>query len=467
MWPLRFLLNSNVIFLLINLFSWILVLYIPFDHAKMFIVLLFALSGWAIGNLPQPIISLSLILYLDLLGIAPFSEGLEGYSQPFVWLLVATFIIAAAFEHTGLGRRIALLIFSLVKGSRRASVTLVMIALTVLSFLIPTGAGRIAMILPVCLGLIEVVKEETEEKSYAKNILLGVTFTSSIMSFSLITGSSSSVYAASAIKTLTGYSWDYLTWLLVHFPIALAYIISLLFILRWRFPIDKNDGNAEKKYIEMQLAKLGKIKKAEIKLIIISLIMITGWITESIHHYSVAMVAMFSALLCCFPFTGVQTWKQANSKIDWNIIILFGAAYALAEAMQTNGTADWMASFLADFIPAHNPLWAALVVVIMIVIFRLGFANMLGVTAVFLPLTISLADVLSINPVWLAQIVIITCSFGYFLPSQSPANLMTYSVGEYSKADLLIIGIFMIIITIPLLFLFAFYYWPFIGLNPY
>ena len=466
MWSPKILANSNFIFFLINICSWLLVLYMPFDHAKMFIVLIFALSGWAIGNLPQPLISLSLILYLDLLGIFSFSEGLEGYAQPFVWLLVATFIIAAAFEHTGLGRRIALIIFSLVKGSRRASVTLVIIALTVLSFLIPTGAGRIAMILPVCLGLIEVVKEESEDKSYAKNILLGVTFTSSIMSFSLMTGSSSSVYAVSAIDTLTGYSWNYLTWLMVHFPLALAFIVSLLVILRWRFPIRQNQGDADNQYIQMQLDKLGKIKKAEIKLIIISLIMIAGWITESIHHYSVSMVAMFSALLCCFPITGVQTWKQASVKIDWNIIILFGAAYALAEAMQTNGTADWMASFLADLIPANSSLWAALVLVTIVLVFRLGFANMLGVTAVFLPLTISLAQILSINPVWLAQIVIITCSFGYFLPSQSPANLMTFAVGEYSKADLLTVGIFMIIIVIPLLFLFAFYYWPLIGLNP-
>ena len=466
MWSPKILANSNFIFFLINICSWLLVLYMPFDHAKMFIVLIFALSGWAIGNMPQPLISLSLILYLDLLGIFSFSEGLEGYAQPFVWLLVATFIIAAAFEHTGLGRRIALIIFSLVKGSRRASVTLVIIALTVLSFLIPTGAGRIAMILPVCLGLIEVVKEESEDKSYAKNILLGVTFTSSIMSFSLMTGSSSSVYAVSAIDTLTGYSWNYLTWLMVHFPLALAFIVSLLVILRWRFPIRQNQGDAENQYIQMQLDKLGKIKKAEIKLIIISLIMIAGWITESIHHYSVSMVAMFSALLCCFPITGVQTWKQASVKIDWNIIILFGAAYALAEAMQTNGTADWMASFLADLIPANSSLWAALVLVTIVLVFRLGFANMLGVTAVFLPLTISLAQILSINPVWLAQIVIITCSFGYFLPSQSPANLMTFAVGEYSKADLLTVGIFMIIIVIPLLFLFAFYYWPLIGLNP-
>ncbi|MFC0270476.1 SLC13 family permease [Metabacillus herbersteinensis] len=437
------------------------------DHAKMFIVLIFALTGWAFGPLPQPIISLTLILYLDVLGISSFGTGLEGYAQPFVWLLVATFIIAAAFENTGLGRRIALVIFSLVKGNGNASVALVIVALTALSFLIPTGAGRIAMILPVCVGLIEVVKENNLGKTYAKNVLLGVTITSSIMSFSLITGSSSSVYAASAINNLTGYTWNYLSWFVAHFPIALAFIFSLWLILRWRFPLKAEEGGKGKEYIDRQLAEIGKVKKSELKLIIISIFMIVAWMTEPLHHYSVAMIAMLSALLCCFPITGMQTWKQASSKIDWDVIILFGAAYALADAMHTNGTASWLASILAEFIPAKSPVLAAIVMVSIVTVFRLGFANMLGVTAVFLPLTISLAEALSINPIWLAQIVIITCSFGYFLPSQSPANLMTYSKGEYTKAELSTVGIFMLIVTIPIMYIFAFYYWPLIGLNPF
>lgn len=458
--------KNTILFYLINSCSWFLLFFFPTEHALMFVVLLFALSGWAMRTWPQPLVSLGILLYLEIVGISDFANGLEGYAQPFVWLLVSTFIIAAGFEITGLGKRIALVIFSLVKGNATASVGLVLLSLVVLSFLIPTGAGRIAMILPVCIGLIEVVKRHSDHAAYAKSVLLGVTFTSSFMSYALITGSSSSIYAASTIKLMTGFTWDYLFWFIVDIPIALTMLLVLWLVLTWKFPLQLRDWSKGREYIQTKLSEMGNITVGEKKLLGLSIFMLTAWMTESFHGYSVAMTAMAAAVLSCLPKVGVQKWKTASMSIDWNIIILFGAAYALADAMQANGTADWIANGLVKYIPAEHPLLAALVMILLVTVFRLGFANMLGVTAVFLPLTISLAEALSINPIWLSQIVIITCSFGYFLPTQSPANLMTYALGEYTERELFNVGIVLFCITVPIVLLFSFFYWPLLGLLP-
>lgn len=456
----------HLIFYLLNTLSWIFVFIFPIEHALMFIVLIFSLSGWAMGVWPQPIVSLGILLYLEFIGLSKFADGLDGYAQPFVWLLVATFIIASAFEKTGLGRRIALFIFSIVKGNATASIGLVIFSLMILSFLIPTGAGRIAMILPVCIGLIEVIKSQTNHPVYAKSVLIGVTFTSSFMSFALITGSSSSVYAASTILSMTGFHWSYLYWFIVHVPIAISMLGVLWLVLIWKYPIRIQDWSKGRIFIQEKLTELGAMSMKEKKLLVLSLFMLAGWMTESFHGYSVAMIAMVCAVLSCLPGLGVQNWKQASQTIDWNIIILFGAAYALANTMQSNGTADFIAGSLVNYIPAQQPLIAAIVMLFLVTIFRLGFANMLGVTAVFLPLTISLANALMINPIWLSQLVIIACSFGYFLPSQSPANLMSYALGEYSKKDLFNVGIFVFLLTVPMVLFFSFVYWPLVGLNP-
>ncbi|MFD2193720.1 SLC13 family permease [Oceanobacillus bengalensis] len=446
--------------------SWLLVLVIPIEHALMVIVLIFAFSGWAFGVWPQSIISLGILLYLEILGIFTFEEGLQGYAQPFVWLLVATFVIAAGFEETGLGRRIALAILSLVKGNGAASIGVVILSLTVLGLLIPTGAGRIAMILPVCIGLIEVVKASGGGSSYAKSVLIAVTFTSSFMSFAIITGSSSSVYAASTIQLTTGFFWSYGYWLIVNGPIAILMLLILWGVLLWKFPLEKASWSDGRAYIALKLEEMGTISPKEMKLFLLSIIMLTGWITEPLHGYSVSMTAMLVALLSCLPVVGVQKWKRASKSINWDVIILFGAAYALAEAIQTNGTADWVAAGLVQFIPQNSPILTALVMIIIVSIFRFGFANMLGITAVFLPFSISLAQSLSINPVWLAQIVVISCSIGYFLPSQSPANLMTFALGQYTRKDLSSVGMYLFLAIIPITLLLAYFYWPLIGLNP-
>lgn len=454
------------IFIGMNIISWSLMFFIPGQHALMFIVLLFALTGWGMGVVPQPIVSLATLIYIALLGLSPFSESLMGYGQPFVWLLVSTFVLAAAFESTGLGSRIALVLLQRVKGNVRLSVFFVLMTLVILSFLIPTAVGRTALILPVCIGLIQVIEREQKADYLAKNLLLGVAFTSSFMSWAIITGSSSSIYAVSMIELMTDFEWTYFHWFLAHFPLSILLVIILWLVLHGMFPTKDAAGAEGREYIDAQLRSLGKMNTSEWKILFVGLLTLLGWMTEQYHGFSVPMIAMIAAVISCVPLIGVQTWKNAAEHIEWDVIILFGAAYTLADVLQKNGSAAWLAAQIGQMLPDVPPLGAGLLMIGFVTLFRLGFANMLGITAVVLPITISLSQVWEVNPVWLAQLVIIACSFCYFLPVQSPSNLITFASGYYTEKDLLKTGVVMITIVIPATLLFSFLYWPLIGLNP-
>lgn len=191
-----------------------------------------------------------------------------------------------------------------------------------------------------------------------------------------------------------------------------------------------------------------------------------GWMTESYHGFSVPMIALTTSIVSCLPLVGVQTWKDASKKVDWDVIILFGAAYTLADALQRNGTAAWIAVMIGNALPSVTPLGAALLMIGIVALFRLGFANMLGITAIFLPISISLAEIWNMNPIWLTQIVIISCSFSYFLPMQSPSNLITFSWGYYTESDLFKTGIIFTFVVIFIVVVFALLYWPLMGLAP-
>lgn len=439
---------------------------IPNQHALMLVVLLFALSGWGMGVVPQPIISFSIIIYISILGLSSFTDSLMGYGQPFIWLIVSTFILAAAFKKTGLGKRIALMLLHKVRGDSMRSVFFILVTLVILSFLIPTATGRTAMIIPVCIGLIKVMEREHNTDHLAKNLLLGVAFTSSFMNWAIITGSSSSIYAVTMIKLITDFEWTYFYWFLLNFPLSMLLIAILLVVLIKLFPMKRGTSSEGQAYIDQELSLLGKMKTGEWKILLICILTLLGWMTEQYHGFSVPMIAMIASIIVCLPMLGVQTWKEAAKHIDWDIIILFGAAYTLADVLQKNGTADWISMQIGYALPSVHPLGAAVLMMSIVTVFRLGFANMLGITAVFLPITISLSDVWGINPVWLSHLVIIACSFSYFLPIQSPSNLITFADGYYTQQDLLKTGLIMICIVIPFILICAMIYWPFMGLNP-
>lgn len=458
--------NKHFWFIVINLSAWLFLMIIPPIHAKVIVLLVFALTGWGMKVLAQPIVSFLIILFIPLLNLGSFEASLDGFGETFIWLLVATFILAGGLEYTGVGKRIALQLLVKAKGNSGLSILFLLVTVIVIGFIIPTASGRTAMIMPVCIGLIHVLQSNHTSTNLSKNIMLGVAFASNFMSWGIITGSNSSIYAVSFLKTTGVYEWTYIEWLLLNFPIMLILIFFLWITMNKMFPVKHSQMDHGYQYIKDEYHALGTLTNREWRIIIIGILTLVGWMTEPLHGMSVALIAMLSAVVSCLPYVGVQTWKQASEKISWDVVILFGAGYALAETLQKNETASWFAYKVAELIPVINPLIAAIFMLTIVIVIRLGFANMLAITAIFLPITINLAGVWNINPVWLSQIVIIACSFAHFLPVQSPSNLITFSYGYYEEKDLLRLGGIVSLQVFIITLIASFYYWPLLGLKP-
>lgn len=457
---------NKTIFIALNIFAVVLLsLLVPWNHAKMLVILFFALTGWSMKVLSPSVVSLIVIVLIPVLGLGTFEESLSGFSKPFVWLLVSAFVFSAAMEKTGIGKRIAFNLLHYAKGNTKRTVPYLFLALITLGFFIPTSAGRTSTIIPVCLGMIQVIKDKQQAINFAKSIMIGVTFTSGFICWGLLTGSNSSIYAVAAIQTTIGYKWNYLYWFLCNFPIMLIAVVCLWFILKKLFPLTWQEAPNGEDFIQSELKSLGKMKKSEKRVLLIGFFVLGSWTTEPLHGLAVPLTALIGAIVTCIPRIGVQNWKEASPAISWDAVILFGAGFTIADSIQRNQTASWMALRITEYIPAVSPFWAAFIILALVLCMRLGFAEMLAITATLLPITISLAQIWAINPVWLSQIMLIACSFGVFFPFQSTSNLLTYSYGYYTEKDLFNTGMLLIPALFIIVLICALYYWPLVGLS--
>ncbi len=89
---------------------------------------------------------------------------------------------------SGLGRRIALGILRLAGGRAPAVLLALLGVILVLSFMVPTAAGRISMIVPVCLGIIEAAGLRPPS-NFAKAMLVGTSHASNMAGVGLATAS--------------------------------------------------------------------------------------------------------------------------------------------------------------------------------------------------------------------------------------------------------------------------------------
>jgi anion transporter len=427
--------------------------------------LLSAVVFWASGVQDPSLSGLLIITLMSVLGVMPFDRAVAGFGTEFVWLLVVTFVLAQAMAETGLGRRIALVLL------RRAGADppLVLLALlgsvVVLSFMVPTAAGRISMILPVVLGIIEAARIPQGSR-FAKAMLIGTSHVSIMAGVGLMTASGAAVYAAGAFANLIDVRWTYPVWLGAFFPLVVIFTVLVWRILLWMWPPDRRELTAGAEYVAEELRRLGRLTVPERKMLAVFALIFVLWVVGPRWGITTSQAGMIGTMLLLLPGVRVLLWARAMAAIRWNVIILFGVSLALADALERSGAGAWLTTGTLRVMAHPSPLAVLAVISPLILLIRVGFVNNLGMVAAGLPLAFTLAKGWGLNPLWTGMVVVMTAAPGFLLPTQTPTGMITVGYEHYTIRDYLRAGIPASIVLLALTGLAALFYWPLLGYRP-
>ena len=121
-----------------------------------------------VGSILQPLTG-SAMVFLGVIALAvsravPIQTALSGYSDRYVWLVMAAFFVSRAMIKTGLGHRIAL-IFVRLMGRRTIGLgySLVVTDFILASFVPSTGARSGGIILPIARSVTETYDSRPED----------------------------------------------------------------------------------------------------------------------------------------------------------------------------------------------------------------------------------------------------------------------------------------------------------------
>lgn len=149
------------------------------------------------------------------------------------------------------------------------------------------------------------------------------------------------------------------------------------------------------------------------------------------------------------PPPGLLEFKSMSKRFPWNIIVLLGSGFALAEACKVSGLSKWVGTQLAylDAIPSYA---IVIVVCIMITTFTEVTSNTATAT-IFLPILASLGEEINVHPWYLMLPAAISCSFAFMLPVATPPNAIVFSGGHLKVKDMAKAGIGMNILAVTIL----------------
>ena len=426
-------------------------------------VLIVALMAFLLGMAPDPAKPAQLLGTTAALTIA-----LGGFANTALALVAAALFISAAMTITGLDKRIALVVLSKVGARTNRVVIGAIVVGLVLSFLVPSTTARVACLVPIMMGIIAAFG--VDKKSRLAGIIMITTAQSaSIWNVGIKTAAAQNMVAVGFIEKTLKATITWLDWFIAAAPWSALMSIALYFVMMKMMPPETEEVAGGKEAIAHALHEMGPMSVNEKKLLATMLILLCFWATEKVlHPFDTSSTTIAAIALMFMPWVGVMDWKQAQGRIPWGTVILFGVGISLGTALLQTKAAGWLASIIVQNLgltDASAFMILALLSLFLIVV-HLGFASATALASAMIPIVIGVLQHVhtpGINIVGMTMILQFVISFGFILPVNAPQNMVAYGTETFSVRDFVRTGLVLTVIGYALVLLFGLTYWPWLG----
>lgn len=426
-----------------------LLLFVPlsgeFTHAVRFTsaVGLFMALLWLTEAVPMGLTALIPLVAFPLSGISTGEKIAQPYANPAVFLFLGGFLVASTFERWGLHRRMAYFALSRVGTEPRRIVFAVILVTAFLSMWISNTATTL-MMTPIAVAIVGGLGKEART---AEATLLGVAYAASLGGIGTPIGTPTNLIFLGAARELfpNAKTITFAEWMVfgVAYLIVLVPVCWLIVVVTSRVPkgaalplaslgIERPGlmSRAEKTALLLCAATaLLWIFRADINL---GAVTIPGWASlfpkaKAINDATVAVAMAFLAfLLPIGDGKRLLEWEEFK-RIPWDVLILFGGGFALADALESSGFSKWAGARLS-FVGGWPPVLMIVAVCIAVTLLSEVASNVATATAM-MPIAAALAVSIKVHPYFLMLPAVLAASSGFMLPVATAPNTIVYSTG--------------------------------------
>ncbi|MFZ1102807.1 MAG: DASS family sodium-coupled anion symporter [Hyphomicrobiaceae bacterium] len=456
---------------------------LPVAGQRMLALLAFAVIVWMTEALDYAVSAVVIAaLMAILLGFSPnvanprvlygTSAGLttafSGFANTALALVAAALFLSAAMTATGLDKRIALSILSRVGTETRHVVMGTILVGFVIAFLVPSTTARVACLVPITLGIIAAFGV-SKKSAFAGMLMITTVQTASIWNVGIKTAAAQNMVAIGFIERTLHTTITWLEWLMAAAPFAVLMSIALYFVMTRMMPPEVQAMPGGREAIRKSLTELGPMKLSEKKLLALSLTLLAFWATEGVlHRLDTSTTTVAAVALMFLPGIGIMTWKEAQPKIPWGTVVLFGIGISLGTALLQTKGATWLADIVVTQLGLKyaSALFILAVLSLFLVLIHLGFASATALASAMIPIVIAVLQGVAtpgINIVGMTMLLQFVVSFGFILVVNAPQNMVAYGTDTFEARDFVRTGLVLTVIALGLVMVLSATYWRWLG----
>ncbi|XP_066352132.1 tonoplast dicarboxylate transporter-like [Miscanthus floridulus] len=443
------------------------------EARDMLAVLAWVFLWWVTGAVPLAVASMAPLFLFPLFGVASADAVAKAYMDDVISLVLGSFILALAIEHYQIHRRLALNITSLFCGDP-VRPPLLLLGITGTTFFVSMWIHNTActvMMMPVATGILQRLPRgggggdagaHEEVRRFSKAVVLGVVYASAIGGMATLAGTGVNIILVGMWSTYFPEQEPitFSSWMCFGFPMALILFLALWITLCHMY-CSNNTGKAlsahlDRSHLRRELSLLGPMVFAEKMVLAVFGGLIVLWMTRNLtgdipgwgalFHNNVGdgtVTIMMATLLFIIPSRKnkgekLMDWNKCR-KLQWDIILLLGAGFAIAEGFRSSGLTDILSDGLQFLKGAGTVVIVPVACIVSGVITE--FTSDDATTTLVLPLFAELAKAINVHPALLMVSGAVGAQLSYLLPTGSPSNVIGFSTGHITIKDLVITGL--------------------------
>ena len=452
---------------------------------RMLAVLLFSVIVWMSESVSYPVsASIIMTLMAFLLGTAPnmnnpdkmlgtsgaLKLALSGFSSTALALVGAALFIAAAMMKTGLDKRIALFVLSKIGARTNRILAGVILVGFILSFFVPSTTARVSCMVPIVMGIISAFGVPLKSR-FSAVMMIAIAQADSIWNVGIKTAAAQNMVALGFIEKQLGTTISWLDWFIAAAPFAVIMSVVLYFLLLKLVPPEMKEIPGGQETVARALRELGPMTASEKKLMALSVILLFLWSTEKVlHSFDPSTTTLAAVTLMMLPGIGIMDWKEAQNRIGWGTLVMFGVGISLGSAILSTKAATWIAHVIVDGFSLYTMSAVAIIGVmsLFLILIHLGFASATALSSAMIPIIISVLQGASeqapLNVVGMTMILQYVMCFGFILPVNAPQNMVAFSTETFEARTFVKTGIPLTIIAFGVIMLMSVTYWSWLGI---
>lgn len=360
-------------------------------------------------------------------GMVEMGDVISQYASGSIILVFGSCLLTIPWATTGLDRRVALKVLSLVGPSMKSQITVWLLASMIFSSCLPNVAVC-ALFTPIAVAMIHAAGyKDIKTAAPAVPILLCIGWGAGLGGVGSPLGGAMNVAAIQFFQEWSGHEFMYVDWIVRILPFFILTAILTLSLMYFFFTRKGEKLEGTKDYFEKAYAELGPMKNDEKICGILFLLAMAGAFCRPLFAnalpalepaYIFAILGSMSFVLTRGEKDGkrepMMTWDHAQAKVMWGMMLLFGGGLALGKVVNGSGAGEAIAKLITDMHLTND-----LAIVVVFVVFAVLISELTNSTvsaAVTVPIILTLCTNLGLNPVPYWFIVVMGYNAEFLLP---------------------------------------------------